>query len=231
MMGPSTWGGPIGPERREISVEPLTESSPAARAGADRVSDLVVGDLRGYRRWKVFDNGYLASTFMSYAWGSATEVAACILADPAWDHPSPVTDCTCGLYAHYRATTVEPPWRRPIVPPVVGQPLGVVTVAGRVILGTRGMRAERMTLHALVTDDAALGERYGVPIYRSRKALLYDYPPPDYGDLVDVDPIDPPPYAAGYRAEAVIGVNPSGVVAGMRDAAKRLRGRLWPGLG
>jgi hypothetical protein len=227
------WGGPIGPERREITVERLPESVkdsiPAARAGAGRVSDLVVGDLRGYRRWKVFDSGYLASTFMFHAYASGTEVASCILAPEGVDHPAPVVDCTCGLYAYYRATTVAPPWRHPIVPPVVGQPFGVVTVAGRVILGTRGMRAERMTIHALVTKDAALGERYGVPIYRSRKALLYDYPPQDHGDLVDVDPIDPPPYAAGYRAEAVIEVDTSGVVAGMRDAAKRLRQRLWPG--
>ncbi len=229
MMGPSTWGGPIGPERREITVEPLTQPSPAARA--DRVSDLVVGDLRGYRRWKVFDNGYLASTFMFHAWGSATEQAACIFSFMHGDQPSPCMDCTCGLYAHYRPTTVRPPWRGQTQPSLVGQPFGVVTVAGQVILGTRGMRAERMTLHALVTDDAALGERYGLPVYRSRKALLSDYPPQDYGDLVDVDPIDPPPFAAGYRAEAVIGVNPSGIGAWMRDAAKRLRGRLWPGPG
>ena len=94
MMGPVVWGGPIGPERREITVAQLTESGPATRAGADRVSDLVVGDLRGYRRWQVFDNGYLASTFMLHAYGSATEVAGCILAPEGVDHPSPVADCS-----------------------------------------------------------------------------------------------------------------------------------------
>jgi hypothetical protein len=172
------------------------------------VSDLVAGDLRGYRKWYVFGNGYLASTYMFHAWEFATEVAACILAPAGVDHRAPVRDCTCGLYAYYRATTVPPPYRGPIVPPLVDQPFGVVTVAGRVILATRGMRAERMTIHALVTDDAALGERYRVPIYPSRKALLYDYPPQDFGELVDVDPTDPPPCAAGYPA-VTVGVNTS----------------------
>jgi hypothetical protein len=128
------------------------------------------------------------------------------------DHPAPFTGCTCGLYAYYRATTV---------PPSTGQVFGVVAVTGRVILATRGMKAERMTILALVTDYSALGERYGVPIYPSREALLSDYPPQDYGELVDVDPTDPPWFATGGLV-ASVGVMTSGLVAGMRKAAEQM---------
>lgn len=65
----------------------------------------------------------------------------------------------CGLYAYYRETTVPPLSRGRVVPPLVGQVFGVVSVAGRVILATRGMRAERMTIRTLVSHDTALGER------------------------------------------------------------------------
>lgn len=84
---------------------------------------------------------------------SVTDEATCHL---CMDHPAPFTGCTCGLYAHYRATTV---------PPSMGQVFGMVSVSGRVILATRGMKAERMTVLALVADYPGLGERYGVPIY------------------------------------------------------------------
>jgi hypothetical protein len=123
--------------------------------------------------------------------------------------------CGCGLYACYRATTV---------PPTVGQVFGQVAVAGRVILATRGMKAERMTILALVTDDASLGEWYGVPIYPSREALLADYPPQDYGELVDVDPIDPPSFTWGLLAwrPPAGRENMSGFVAGRRKAAEQM---------
>jgi hypothetical protein len=148
------------------------------------MSDLVVGEVRGYRAWALSSDGYLGAVTGPQPWLSATEEATCRLSWPpyAGDHRAPFTGCSCGLYAYYRATTV---------PPSVDEVFGVVAVAGRVILATRGMKAERMTMLALVTEDAALGERYGVPIFRSRKALLSAYPPQEYRELVDVDPTDP----------------------------------------
>jgi hypothetical protein len=180
------------------------------------VNDLVVGEVRGYRAWRVSSDGHLGALSGIHLWLSATDEATCHLWQAPHvrvDHPAPFTGCTCGLYAYYRATTV---------PPSTGQVFGVVAVTGRVILATRGMKAERMTILALVTDYAALGERYGVPIYPSREALLADYPPQDYGELVDVDPTDPPWFATGGGLVATVGVITSGLVAGMRKAAEQL---------
>jgi hypothetical protein len=187
------------------------------------VSDLVVGEVRGYRAWKLGSDGFLWGLSGLHRWESATDEADCVLSGIAGvDHPAPFPGCKSGLYAYYRATTASP---------TVGEVFGVVAVAGRVILATRGMKAERMTILALVTDDALLdewlGERYGVPFYPSREALLADYPPQGYGELVDVDPTDPPLFATGGPA-VTVGVNTSGFVAGMREAAGLLAARaLW----
>lgn len=150
------------------------------------MSDLVMGEFRGYRAWRLhgLDSDRLRALSTDHPWGAGTVDATC---HATWlpeqkPHPAPFTGCTCGLYAYYRATTVP---ERP------GTVFGVVGVQGKVILATRGMKAERMEILALATDDVALGERYGVPIYPSREALLSDYPPQDYGELVDVDPTDP----------------------------------------
>ena len=179
------------------------------------MSDLVVGELRGYRAWRV-SGGFLWALCTEDRWQSATDEADCDLSPVVGgDHPAPFMGCGCGLYACYRATTV---------PPTVGQVFGVVAVAGRVILATRGMKAERMTILALVTDDAVLdewlGERYGVPFYPSREALLADYPPQDYGELVDVDPTDPPLFVTG-GPDVTAGVDTPGFVAGIREATGR----------
>jgi hypothetical protein len=185
------------------------------------VSDLVVGELRGYRAWRV-SGGFLWALCTEDRWQSATDEADCDLSPVVGgDHPAPFMGCGCGLYACYRATTV---------PPTVGQVFGVVAVAGRVILATRGMKAERMTILALVTDDASLGEWYGVPIYPNREGLLADYPPQDYGELVDVDPIDPPWFAWGHLAWRPVPIQrkTSGFVAGMRKATEQMAARVVP---
>jgi hypothetical protein len=182
------------------------------------VSDLVAGECRGYRAWRLSSDGHLGALSGIHLWMSATDEATCHLWQAPHvrvDHPAPFTGCTCGLYAYYRATTV---------PPSTGQVFGVVAVTGRVILATRGMKAERMTILALVTDYAALGERYGVPIYPSREALLSDYPPQDYGELVDVDPTDPPRYTTVSPA-VTVGETKSGFGSAMRMAAEQMAAR------
>lgn len=148
------------------------------------MNDLVVGQVRGYRAWVRDAAGLAPVTYRNHPWTLATARAICTAGGK---HPAPAAGCTCGLYAYYRPTTVPQSDR---------QVFGVVAAEGRVVLATRGMKAERMTMLALVTDDEALGEQYGVPIYPSREALLSDYPPQDYSGLVDVDPTDPPDFSA-----------------------------------
>jgi hypothetical protein len=71
---------------------------------------------------------------------------------------------------------------------------GAVEVSGRVILATRGLKAERMRILGLVIPDvstaALVAARYNVPTYASHAALLVDFPPYDYSGLVDVDKND-----------------------------------------
>lgn len=184
------------------------------------MSDLVVGEFRGYRSWKR-QGDELHAAANTYQWPAAAVTAECrpFLA-PRDRHPAPATGCTCGLYAYYRPSTVLP------IPTAI---FGVVSVAGRVILATRGMKAERMTILALVTDDEALGRRYGVPIYPSREALLSDFPPQDYSALVDVDPTDPPAPPANGVVVMHLHVSTHFFAGAMRDAseaASRLAARL-----
>lgn len=174
------------------------------------MSDLVVGQFRGFRAWRVAVDSQLMAPTRNDVWLAAETMAHCRLHQNT-HHLAPGRDCQCGLYAYYRATTV---------PVAANQVFGVVSVAGRVILATRGMKAERMTILGLVSDDAGLGQRYGVPLYPSREALLSDYPPQDYSELVDVDPTDPPDFGS---LRVTLGVDLRRFGVAMQEAARAMR--------
>jgi hypothetical protein len=93
--------------------------------------------------------------------------AVCTAGDP--DHQPPVEDCTCGIYAVAEPHSAsEYVWDAPL------SVLARVALAGKVIPGTRGWRAERARIVALThagkgaKDYPALFARaasgYGVPI-------------------------------------------------------------------
>lgn len=165
--------------------------------------DLVVGELLAYRAWHVLDGARLVAWASAIHWPSASMTASCVsrlagLSADTEPHVSPVTGCTCGLYAYYRPSSVS-----------IGETLvfGAVAVHGRVILAARGLKAQHMSIRGLVADTdekRAAARRYGVPAYPTREDLLADYPPQDYRGLIDVDTSEPPdlPLPAAFQAMA-----------------------------
>src|SRR5688572_25634980 len=161
-----------------------------------------------FRSWMMRDDELSSLTGMAAedgGWASSTAIARCV--DPFGrvdmaprpTHPAPAAGCTCGLYAYYRPVTemfARPPIPFPLFPGDRAHEMvfGAVEVAGRVILATRGLKAERMRILGLVIPDAATAQRmaarYNVLAYSSPGALLADFPPQDFSALVDVDNAD-----------------------------------------
>jgi hypothetical protein len=72
---------------------------------------------------------------------------------------------------------------------------GVVEASGLVVMGERGLRAERATIAAVVTRSrwaTAVCENAGVAVYRRRSHLLRDHPPQDMSSLLGDPPASPP---------------------------------------
>lgn len=152
---------------------------------------LVPAGLRGYRTWSFVSlSGLLRSTGLSHSWCEApydgtTEQAQCLALAahaPGPRHPAPQADCTCGLYAWY-----DPTDRRIPLGGCTGPVFGVVQATGRVVLGTHGMRAERLEVVAITAEDEHtrhLLRWYGYPVHDSAEAMLAAYPPEDVSALV-----------------------------------------------
>jgi hypothetical protein len=178
--------------------------------------DLVAGELRAFRAWRVGATSFYPMTVGLHGWDAATATAACRLAG----HRAPCAGCACGLYAYYRSTTVTT---------APGTAFGVVSVRGRVILASRGLKAEHMIMLAVATADeraSAMADRYGLPVYPGREALLSDYPPQDYSELVEVDPTDPPDVYARMHAGLGLAQAAAKAAIRLRQAAQRLRGNV-----
>lgn len=187
--------------------------------------DLVPGRMIAYRAWQI-DDGELSSLSGNLAgpgtgpWTTATAVAECrdrFFARPHPEWQAPAAGCSCGLYAYYRPSTVRSG------PAAV---FGAVEVSGRVILATRGLKAERMRILALVAADDEeehqLLQRYGVPTYRSHAALLEDFPPQDYSALVDVDESDALDLARGGLVRVAVKVDLAPFIQAIDKAAHEL---------
>lgn len=100
-------------------------------------------------------------------------------------HRVPEVKCTCGFYAYYTPQALQ--YALP------GTVFGVIEAEGRVQMGTRGFRAERACIKALVVSRrrgrrrhvAAMRQRYpDVEIFPSKRALLRAYPVDDIRALV-----------------------------------------------
>ena len=103
----------------------------------DRPADLTEPVL-GYRAWRLDSRG-LHSLGVQARWSRRTLVADCPRVGRRRDHAAPVADCRCGIYALH-----EPPLS-------LGDELvwGAVALDGRVLLYTKGIRAERATILVL----------------------------------------------------------------------------------
>ena len=98
----------------------------------------------------------------------------------------PNTFCTCGYYA-----LLQPEWSYlcdeffPIsrLRRNSNMVMGSISASGRVVLGTRGFRAERCTIEAVV-NNPKIAKRYGVPSMPTVAEFLEIYPPQDVSHLL-----------------------------------------------
>lgn len=141
-----------------------------------------VGEILALRTFRVGPHGVLYPLFGDVPWRDGDNTARCALADPADPHPphaAPEPTCSCGFYAYGSAeAAAEYPQARYV--------LGVVACWGRVIAGTRGLRAEHCRIEALwlapraVPADlvADVTQRHpSVRIFDERSAMVEAFAP------------------------------------------------------
>ena len=197
------------------------------------MTDLVPGELRGYRQFDLQDGGLHPLVHQAGGpWDGGLERAGCA---KGLDHAPPAADCTCGLYAMYRpgSGTIS-----------LGAANAVVSARGRCVLGDRGFRsasarveAVALPAHLLVRPRTAsrtrreLAQRYPhTRVYSSTRRMLRDHPPQDVRELGIVPP---PDRSRELRAAAVV-LWAVFVVAGYsvvllpRERAAELAADWWP---
>jgi len=203
----------------------------SSEASSDAGFEPEVGEIRALRTFRVGPGGVLYPLFSDSAWVDGVNTARCLRAasTPGPPHAAPDPDCTCGFYAYgTEAAVADHPHGRHV--------LGVVACWGRVIAGTRGLRAECSRIEALWLSDAVpedLGrlvrDRHpAVTVHRDRSRMLAEHP---VTELDCYEPAQAPAsgnrlLVAGALAAAVLGVLPMGWLGGPHAA-----GLLWAVLG
>ncbi len=145
-----------------------------------------VGEIRALRTFRIGPGGVLYPLFHDGPWHDGANTAICKLAtaegaDPErFDeyHVAPEPTCTCGYYAYANAeNTTEQAHARHV--------LAVISCWGKVIAGTRGVRAQHARIEALWMSDVvpadlakSVVEQYpSTAIYREQSSMLAEYPP------------------------------------------------------
>jgi hypothetical protein len=139
------------------------------------VPDLRVGEIRALRTFRLSGSGCLRPVaYQVGPWADGANTAHCL----RHAHMPAAPGCRCGFYAYgtYRAARDHAEARRV---------LAVVTCWGRVVPGTRGLRAQHARIEAIwlsarVSPRLArrLRQRYpSATFYRSRRLMLRRHPP------------------------------------------------------
>jgi hypothetical protein len=189
-----------------------------------------VGQITALRTFRIGPDGALYPLFSNEPWRDGSNTARCLRNDCP-PHRSPAPDCTCGFYAYgAEQTASEYPHSRHV--------LGVVACWGRIIAGTRGLRAEHCRIQALwlsAAVPAALVERVirnhpSVAVHRDRSRMVADHP------STELDCYERPAWGRGRPAgrlwwlaaiaAAVVSMLPADWLGGGRSAAL-----LWVVLG
>jgi hypothetical protein len=141
-----------------------------------------VGEIRAVRTFRVGPGGVLYPLFSNRAWTDGTNTAQCRVIRPddaeSASHAAPEPDCTCGFYAYASAFgAAEYPNAKHV--------LAVVACWGRVVAGTRGLRAEYARVEAIWLSNAVpayLAEEMrssypSVAVYADKTTMLAEHPP------------------------------------------------------
>ncbi|SNS35613.1 hypothetical protein SAMN06893096_103356 [Geodermatophilus pulveris] len=193
---------------------------------------LVAGELRGFRRFRLAEDGLRPPVHVRAGpWAWPVEHARCAV-DPA--HAPPARACACGLYGWYHPshTGLGTGW---------GDVTAVVAARGRIVLGDAGFRAAAARVEAVSLPlrtalsprqrrrwEQVLAERYpGAAVHRSRRRMLRAHPPGDLSALgIVVRPSRAPRYRwtalavwlAGALAVCSVAVVPHRVLVGVPPA-------------
>jgi hypothetical protein len=193
---------------------------------------LVAGELRGYRRFRLAEDGLRPPVHVRAGpWNWPVEHARCAV-DAA--HVPPARGCGCGLYGWYHPshTGLGTGW---------GDVTAVVAARGRIVLGDSGFRAAAARVQAVSLPHRVrfsprrrrrckqvLAQRYpGASVYRSRRHMLHAHPPDDLSALgIVVRPSRAPRYRwtalfvwlAGVLTVCSVAVVPHPVLVGISTA-------------
>jgi hypothetical protein len=189
-----------------------------------------VGQIRALRTFRVGPGGALYPLFSDTPWSPGVNTARCLRLgvhalpqDEEDGHAAPHPGCRCGFYAYgSEAAAGEYPYARHV--------RAVVSCWGRVIAGTRGLRAEHCRIEALwlsrtVPRDLAaqVAAAYpAVPVYPTAEAMLAAHP---LTELDCYEPGVPRPWwrpgrwlGAAATAAVVLGLLPMNWLGGSRTA-------------
>ncbi|MEO9137451.1 MAG: hypothetical protein ABI345_00120 [Jatrophihabitans sp.] len=148
--------------------------------GAFSGSEPLVGEIVGLRTFRVDDYGMLLPLYSNGAWYDGPNTAECDPPTgdyPLIPHPAPSPECECGFYIY--GTTEAADQNRH-----VRRVKAVVSVWGRVVAGTQGVRAEHARIDALwLHPDAPQWARHRIEVrypsaqvYTEADAMLAEHP-------------------------------------------------------
>ncbi|MGY1620564.1 hypothetical protein ACI789_00010 [Geodermatophilus sp. SYSU D00965] len=193
---------------------------------------LVAGELRGYRRFRLAEDGLRPPVHVADGpWSGHVHSARCAVNEA---HAPPAWGCGCGLYGWYHPshTGLGVGW---------GDVTAVIAARGRIVLGDTGFRAAAARVEAVTLPrrtrlrpsrrrrcERVLAERYPrAAVYRSRRSMLRRHPPEDLSALgITVRPSRAPRYRwaavvvwlAGVLALCSVAVVPRRALAAMGPA-------------
>lgn len=157
---------------------------------------LILDSVIGYRQWN-WDN-YRLQSMKPGSWTNGSLTAEChhfSVIDSPEKHRSPDLDCTCGIYAHY--LPIESYERQN------SNVFGVVEASGKILMGTKGFRAEKVKILALSSlggcspwfesKKPAVPEAtrrvidfctsIGVPYFPTVEKMVHEFPQKDLSSL------------------------------------------------
>jgi hypothetical protein len=181
---------------RNPAPQPLPRFGPLHQseyAGAGDVP-LVPGTLRVFRSWFVNADGWLEAMNFPAVWGPGLNVAHCMGSGGVGRNVTPMSRvpdpaCTCGFYGTYKPPSFISPLHLNAIH-------GVVQVSGRVILGTKGVRAQKARIVAVVALESSLfyvdpqrvaltRQHYpDVKWFNSLLEIVQAFPPQDVSELI-----------------------------------------------